>query len=296
MELLLSEWVLGQLAPESVPALAVTALQDGCESAAVAVLAGLQRPTRAEIEAELPGLLRDLGAARPTRLDAFKRLADDRAAGIASGSVEPLPGAEYITALWHSGFASDQPDSAVDRHPELWLDVRPFVTTMGPEIPAAPAGARAAGIVEHAHAVMGRGGFNISSRLAEGQLDGRELVECAVQEHVLGDAHTAVRLGLAFVDGLFITLGVAADGVSLRLGHRPLQGYDLGEHGRIAVRSDGFPCDVLVPGATVRTVAPLVDDAGVTVGARIDSDAASLHVLVRDGNLVMSASQATSER
>ena len=62
IDLLLAGWVLNELAPESVPGLAVDALSDGCEAPEVAIFAGLVRPTRLDVEEELPALLRRLGS------------------------------------------------------------------------------------------------------------------------------------------------------------------------------------------------------------------------------------------
>lgn len=87
---------------------------------------------------------------------------------------------------------------------------------------------------------------------------------------------TAVRLGLEFADGLFITFGSAARGSSLQLGFRPLRAHDLGEHGRIEIRHEGFPCDVLRPGASIRSVTPL--DHDLDAGVRIQAGHASVYV------------------
>jgi hypothetical protein len=69
---LLARWVLDDLAPEDVPGLAVQALQAGCAASEVAALAGLDRPSRREIDAELPGLLLHLGLARLDRREALR--------------------------------------------------------------------------------------------------------------------------------------------------------------------------------------------------------------------------------
>src|SRR3954469_8112315 len=106
VDLLLARWVLERLAPEAVPRLAAAgrgggggALERGCESPALASLAGAQRPTRSDVEDELPRLLQDLGRRRPSELEALKTLVDDCAARIAHGEVDPVAGAADIWDL-----------------------------------------------------------------------------------------------------------------------------------------------------------------------------------------------------
>jgi hypothetical protein len=72
LELILARWVLRALPPEDVPALATEALVRGCEAASVAVVAGLSRPTRSEIEDELPDILRELDVTLPSKREALK--------------------------------------------------------------------------------------------------------------------------------------------------------------------------------------------------------------------------------
>lgn len=277
---LLAEWVLDELPPEAVPRLATTALEQGCASAVVAVLAGLLRPTRTDIEAELPDLLRDLGVPRPSELQALKTLTDDRLARIAARTDDPVTGAERISRLWRRFDA--------DRHPETWIDVSPFIALAGAPAPVSPAGASTA-IVEAARSLLDRGGLNIGARLTTGQLDGRVLSACTVQEHVLDGARTVIRLGLGFADGLFITLGAAPQGRAVQLGSRTLKAHDLGEHGHIEVRDEGFPCDVLTPGLAVQTVTTLVDRGELPIGARIDIDGASVYVYRQEDNLAIAS-------
>lgn len=156
---LLARWVLGRLAPEDVPGLAVEALRRGCGSPAVAVLGGAHDPTRADVEDELPALLRDLGRSRPSELEALKTLVDDCAARIVEGDVEPVAGAAHIWALW--GYAADPDD-----RPELWVDFRPFVGLASEcENPGPHVAKYAADIVEEARALLHRGGLNIGGRV-----------------------------------------------------------------------------------------------------------------------------------
>jgi len=206
IDILLAEWVLRRLPSEAVPDLAVQALQDGCESSAVAILTGLTRPTRADVDDELAALLHELGRSRPTEPEALKRLVDECAMRIVAGTLDPAAGAERIRELWAR---HDHPDG----HLEAWIDVRPFLNAAresengGPDVDA-----RAADIVEESGALLSRGGLNISSRLGPGQLDGRVIGESRLQEHVAEDVRLPLRLGLTFEDGLSVTLACATDG------------------------------------------------------------------------------------
>lgn len=284
LELLLARWVLARLPPEAVPALAIDALQGGCASASVAIWAGLGRPTQAEIEAELPSLLKELRMTRPTQLQALKRLVDDCATAIVAGRLEPLAGAALIWDLWRSGFDRDA-------YPETWLD-------LGPLVGAASAGAglsqarapSAAEVTERARALIARGGLNIGARIGPGQLDGREVIGCRVQEHVLDGLRTTVRLALEFADGLAVTFAAAPDGASLQLGFREVRAYDLGEHGSVELRSEGFPCEVMADGTRIRTVRPLCDGSGRTVALRFDAESGPVYVYPQDENIALASS------
>lgn len=99
----LAEWELGVLWPEEVPGLAVAALERGCELREVAVLAGLERPVRADVDEELGDLLRRIGWARPTRDQALKTVVDALAGRIGGGSVEPADGAHRLWRLANQG-------------------------------------------------------------------------------------------------------------------------------------------------------------------------------------------------
>jgi hypothetical protein len=96
LELILARWVLRALPPEDVPALATEALVRGCEAASVAVVAGLSRPTRSEIEDELPEILRELDVTLPSKREALKTHVDPVARDIVNGSLTPPAGANEI--------------------------------------------------------------------------------------------------------------------------------------------------------------------------------------------------------
>jgi hypothetical protein len=95
----LAEWELESLAPERVPALAVAALERGCELPEIAVLAGLDRPLHADIEDEVVALLRRIGWSRPTRDQAVKTVVDALARRIVDGSVPAAAGAHRLWRL-----------------------------------------------------------------------------------------------------------------------------------------------------------------------------------------------------
>jgi hypothetical protein len=96
---LLARWVLDDLPPEAVPALAVDALTKGCAATELAVLAVLSRPTRREVEDELTPLLARLRVTRPARLAALKTVADACARRMVDGTISPSEGAHRLW-LW----------------------------------------------------------------------------------------------------------------------------------------------------------------------------------------------------
>jgi hypothetical protein len=92
----IARWVLGDLYPEDVPAVATDALVRGCEASEVAVLAGLRRPSRVEVEDELSALLRRLGMGRPGPRRALKTVVDACAQRMVDGRVSPVAGARTL--------------------------------------------------------------------------------------------------------------------------------------------------------------------------------------------------------
>jgi hypothetical protein len=99
LELTLARWVLGELPPEDVPMVATEALVQGCSAMTVAVLAGLQRPTSADVEAELPALLEELRVSLPERREALKIHVDAVARDVVLGVVTPSVGTSQISRL-----------------------------------------------------------------------------------------------------------------------------------------------------------------------------------------------------
>jgi hypothetical protein len=78
-----------ELSPEAVPVIAVEALERGCTSQAVAVLAGASGRIGRSIEDLLPPVLSELGLRRPSDDEAFKIVVDHLAREIADGRIEP---------------------------------------------------------------------------------------------------------------------------------------------------------------------------------------------------------------
>jgi hypothetical protein len=103
-----------------VPQLAGEALEQGCDVLSIALLAGLDNPTKADIEDLMPRLLRDLGVQRPTRALAVKELADDVARQVVEGALPPVAGAEAMWGLW--GYCEEPYEAS-----PTWQDIRPFV-------------------------------------------------------------------------------------------------------------------------------------------------------------------------
>jgi hypothetical protein len=85
-------------------------------------------------------------------------------------------------------------------------------------------------------------------------------------------------VGLSFADGSAVTLATAADGQSLQLGDEQLRDYAMGAYGRVEVRRDGPPCDVLRPGATIRAALPLIGEDAITIGLRVETDSGVVHI------------------
>lgn len=117
MEVLLAQWRRDELAPKRVPAIAEQALDRGCRSDAVAVLAGASGESRRSIDDLLAPVLREAGLEMPSEDEALKIIIDDVASKILANDVEPIDGARRIWAIASErGF--EEP---------VWSQVRPFV-------------------------------------------------------------------------------------------------------------------------------------------------------------------------
>jgi hypothetical protein len=117
VDLLLASWVLGRVTPEGAVEFATQALEDGCDDASIAIIAGSKSTTRGEIEDELPRWLRAVGKQLPSQDEALKTLVDDCAWRIANGEADPVRGA---WSLW--SFSANE-----DESPEFFDQVRLFV-------------------------------------------------------------------------------------------------------------------------------------------------------------------------
>ena len=115
--LFIAQWELEELPAENVPRIALQALEAGCDTLAIGILAGLTSPTRPDVDEELPRLLREVGVARPSHQQTLKVVVDHLHRRIVDGDVEAYPGA---CALWSrkSDFTED---------PVIWEQIRPFI-------------------------------------------------------------------------------------------------------------------------------------------------------------------------
>lgn len=119
----------------------------------MAILAGLQDPTRAEIEDELPRLFHEIGVTRPTWPEAFKIIVDDALRRIVSGTTAPYEGARELWSRSH----------AVDNAQE-WHQLEAFVG-LASQCEDDPAGRSAyeTDIVAEAQAMLDDGGVAMSN-------------------------------------------------------------------------------------------------------------------------------------
>jgi hypothetical protein len=148
----LARWVLERATPEEAVRLATRALEDGCDGVAVAVIAGSNATTRADIDAELPALLRAWNKQLPSADAALKLLVDDCARQIVSGQVDPVRGAWAIWDFWVNEGESPRFFDQV----RLFIGLASECDNAGPHI----AGYRA-DIVEEANAFLARGGLQL---------------------------------------------------------------------------------------------------------------------------------------
>ena len=152
LDLFLAEWVLGRVSPERAVQLAIRSLQDGCDEPSVAVIAGSRATTRAEIDAELPRLLRALGTQLPTDDEALKSLVDDCAQRIADGRLDPSRGASMMWEFW----ANENEGRAFYEQVRHFISLADECFEPGPHV----AGCRAQ-VVAEAMAFLDRGGLRL---------------------------------------------------------------------------------------------------------------------------------------
>jgi hypothetical protein len=99
-EVLLAEWVHGDLPPEAVPELAVEALSRGCDTPTLRRLAGERQPcTRGELDRDVLQCFRELGLRTPEPGEARVFLVNQWALLVAERKVEPYRGSKRIWLL-----------------------------------------------------------------------------------------------------------------------------------------------------------------------------------------------------
>ena len=91
-----AQWVLGRLDPEDLPPLAGRFLQEGFDGQSLRELAGLTKPTRADIEQLVDAALGETGAESMDGLSAAWTVARSIAAKIIRGDLAPHDGARDI--------------------------------------------------------------------------------------------------------------------------------------------------------------------------------------------------------
>jgi len=97
VELAYLKWYFGLLFPESVPEFAIAALEAGYDGRQLRWIAGLTRPTRADLEAIMNDMFHELGQSPITDTrKAGTRLAAKFCQQIVAGEIEPYDGARRI--------------------------------------------------------------------------------------------------------------------------------------------------------------------------------------------------------
>jgi hypothetical protein len=99
LSLAASKRVLGLLLPEDLPLAAMEALEDGCDSPALRILAGLTRSEVDEAGSLFVQSLVEAGLTMPTRRVAALDVAREVARNILSGSTSPRDGSESISRM-----------------------------------------------------------------------------------------------------------------------------------------------------------------------------------------------------
>jgi hypothetical protein len=93
-------WQARCVYPEQVPGFAVHLLAAGADSPVLRELAGMDRPTRAEVEPLVERLFLELGAAHVDEDTAWRAAAREIAAGAVGGSIALYDAAGLLYALW----------------------------------------------------------------------------------------------------------------------------------------------------------------------------------------------------
>ena len=115
LEACAAAWTLGLLVRDSLPAVAVAALERGLDNQPLRELAGLTQPEMADAPRLFEAALDALGIGFPDKRVAVQRYAKPVCEAIVAGKVTPYDGAK---ALWIAVRALDH---------EEWADLDPFV-------------------------------------------------------------------------------------------------------------------------------------------------------------------------
>jgi hypothetical protein len=96
--------------------------------------------------------------------------------------------------------------------------------------------------------------------------EARTIRGCRVQELVDEDVRRLLFFEIAFGDGSWLTLGCAADGVSLHVDAQPMRWVGAPERGHIDVHGRHPLCELLAPGRTIADERPLVGGDDAVIG------------------------------
>ena len=99
LEVAAAKVTLGLIPSENLTDVAVLALEDGCDSPSLRILAGLTVAEADEARELFEHVLVELNSELPSKRDAVMRLARETAKGILSGTVAPCEGAKQIWEL-----------------------------------------------------------------------------------------------------------------------------------------------------------------------------------------------------
>lgn len=264
---LAARYVLGRLRSEDVPALAMAALENGCPSDTVAVLAGMDQPTWRDMDALIIALVHEVGRSLPSHSDADKILTDEQAELIVGGQVSPVAGAWEI---WQLG------DCPADR--ARWIDVRPFIGLASE--------ADASGIdldelnrqiVREARALLARGGLRADTESPD--FVGRYVQRCRVTEHVLSDRRTLQAITLTIDGADTRTIDVASDGQSIAITSTEPRQFSMSEYGDFVAADDHWVSNLLTRSGWIVRADDLVDTDGLRIGVCFElSDGDTLFV------------------
>jgi hypothetical protein len=153
-ELLLAEWVHGDLPPEAIPELAVEAMSRGCDTPTLRRLAGATEPlTRADLDGEVLQCFRELGLRTPEPGDAGAFLVDHWALLVAERKIEPYRGSKHIWQLSNDWWGKPEWDR---------LSVFVGLASEWEDYPPGRADLEAA-MVSEAQKLLGEGGLQVVS-------------------------------------------------------------------------------------------------------------------------------------